>query len=352
MAEKVDIWMPMYVAEYLADTMHLSCEESGAYLHLLFHSWKVGTLPNDSEQLRRIARVERKPWPAVWKAVKGFWTETDGGLVQGRLEHERNAWADKKEKNVAKAKAAVAAREARREAERISKQTSGSSTRSSPRSPQDDLESIPSSSSSPDSSYEESLSGRERPEPAPVNLNPVALEIACAHPAALARSLRSTEIPVEDVVAVVAAIRLEAREQGISDDAAAMGLLGFTRSYAAAVALWPPGEQRFVLPIAKFFTSFEYRKDPETWRRDGTHRQHGKQQHGTRTRTAAEERHRDGLGQIASAFPELAGLGRHGSADGAGEGELRDADFASGMGGGDAVTLDGHSGAVWHGRPS
>jgi uncharacterized protein YdaU (DUF1376 family) len=38
-------WMPLYVGDYIADTAHLSCAESGAYLHLIMHYWRAGSLP-------------------------------------------------------------------------------------------------------------------------------------------------------------------------------------------------------------------------------------------------------------------------------------------------------------------
>lgn len=346
MAEKVDIWMPWYIPEFLAATAHLSTEEKGAYLLLIGYSWMNGPLPKDGEQLRRIAGIEKKSWPGVWNLLRGFWSDTDAGYIQKRTEKERAKAQQNKITNVNRAKDAASKRWERR------RHAPSSSPSNAPSMPEAMLEQcpLPVPTPLPDSSHEESLSGRESAGPVPVNLNPAALEIACAHPAALARSLRPMEIAVEDVVVIVTAIRNEAREQGVSVDAAAIALLGFTRRYAAAVALWPPGEQRFALGIAKFFTSFEYRKDPETWRRDGTNRQqqHNGKQHGTRPRTAAEERHRDGLDQILSAFPELAGIAGDGNPDGPSEGELRDADLAGRMGGSHPVTLDVHSGTVWH----
>lgn len=37
-------WMAFYVADYLADTLHLSATEHGAYLLLISHYWVHGGL--------------------------------------------------------------------------------------------------------------------------------------------------------------------------------------------------------------------------------------------------------------------------------------------------------------------
>jgi len=49
--------MPLYVADYLADTADLDATGSGAYLFLIMHYWQHGRLPTDRKSLRRIARL-------------------------------------------------------------------------------------------------------------------------------------------------------------------------------------------------------------------------------------------------------------------------------------------------------
>jgi uncharacterized protein YdaU (DUF1376 family) len=49
-------WMPLYVADFVVDTLHLSAEETGCYLLLIVHYWQHGGLPDDDEKLARICR--------------------------------------------------------------------------------------------------------------------------------------------------------------------------------------------------------------------------------------------------------------------------------------------------------
>jgi uncharacterized protein YdaU (DUF1376 family) len=81
--------MPLYIGDYLAETQHLSAEQSGAYLHLLMHEWRVGPLPVDLDVLRRIARVEKDAWSNAWAMLEHFFTRTEAGYTQARLEVEK-----------------------------------------------------------------------------------------------------------------------------------------------------------------------------------------------------------------------------------------------------------------------
>lgn len=86
---KPDTWMPLYIGDYVADTMHLTTEEHGAYLLLLMTAWnRGGKVPNNDAQLALICRAERKAWSRLRDVVLAFF-EVDGEfLVQPRLTKE------------------------------------------------------------------------------------------------------------------------------------------------------------------------------------------------------------------------------------------------------------------------
>lgn len=95
-------WMPLYVADYLADTSHLNCAESGAYLHLIMHYWQRGSLPNDPRKLASIARATPEQWYSMSDTIAEFfgvgWTHAriDRELEETRKAYERRALAGKK----------------------------------------------------------------------------------------------------------------------------------------------------------------------------------------------------------------------------------------------------------------
>lgn len=82
-------YMPLYVADYIADTAHLTAVEHGAYLMLIMNYWQRGkALPADDVRLSRIARVDASEWPSVRAAISEFFDEVDGEWRHGRIEAE------------------------------------------------------------------------------------------------------------------------------------------------------------------------------------------------------------------------------------------------------------------------
>jgi uncharacterized protein YdaU (DUF1376 family) len=68
-------WMPLYVADYLADTGHLSTAEHGAYLLLIMHYWQNGALPDDERKLARICRLAPEEWALARETLAGLFGE-------------------------------------------------------------------------------------------------------------------------------------------------------------------------------------------------------------------------------------------------------------------------------------
>jgi uncharacterized protein YdaU (DUF1376 family) len=78
-------WMPLYVADYLADTAHLRVEEHGSYLLLIMHYWRTGRLPTDDAALARISRMTRAEWKKAKPAIQPLFLE---GWKHKRVEFE------------------------------------------------------------------------------------------------------------------------------------------------------------------------------------------------------------------------------------------------------------------------
>ncbi len=96
-------FMPLYVADYLADTTHLSTEAHGAYLLLLMVLWKSGgELPNDDKILARIVRCT----PAKWERLKGEVLEFFQ-IVENKIFHNRITQEIQKAKNLTEVRSTV-----------------------------------------------------------------------------------------------------------------------------------------------------------------------------------------------------------------------------------------------------
>ena len=93
-------YMPLWVSDFLGDTMDLDAAEIGAYLLLLMAQWNRDgeSLPNDSEKLKRICRCGRG-WPKVWGVLERFFQTDENGVYSKRLRLEAASVASKREVN-------------------------------------------------------------------------------------------------------------------------------------------------------------------------------------------------------------------------------------------------------------
>lgn len=85
MTKSTDIWFPFYIGDYIADTMHLSAEEHGAYLLLIIHYWKnQKPIKNEPKTIQNIAKIKFKKL----SNVLAFFEEKNGEFTHSRIEKE------------------------------------------------------------------------------------------------------------------------------------------------------------------------------------------------------------------------------------------------------------------------
>lgn len=104
---KVDIYMPLYVRDFLTSTLGWSAEERGHYLTLLMVAWDRGGLPEDLEQLERLSPGVGAVWSML---VDKFPVCEDGQRRNARLEQHRDRCVELKEKRVEAARRAAQAK--------------------------------------------------------------------------------------------------------------------------------------------------------------------------------------------------------------------------------------------------
>ncbi|MBL7362044.1 YdaU family protein [Escherichia coli] len=114
-------YMQMYIADYLADTMHLSAEEHGAYLLLMFNYWQTGK-PIPKNRLAKIARLTNERWADVEPSLQEFFCDNGEEWVHLRIEEDLASVREKLTKKSAAGKASVQARRSRKEADVQTKQ--------------------------------------------------------------------------------------------------------------------------------------------------------------------------------------------------------------------------------------
>lgn len=89
MSKKTDGWMPLYVADYLADTSRLTTEQHGAYMLIIMDYWRNGAPPDDDAVLASITKMAIPQWKKAAGSIRAFFAKVDGKLVHKRVEAER-----------------------------------------------------------------------------------------------------------------------------------------------------------------------------------------------------------------------------------------------------------------------
>lgn len=146
---KTDIWMPLYIADYLADTMRLSTEQHGAYLLLIMDYWRNGPLPDDDAALSSITKLPQATWRKYRPILERMFNVSGGEWRHKRIDDELHKAKENSNKNEQRARNAAK--------QRWSKQSEFSSSSNAPSMPQEVLNECPS----------------HTPSPTPSNSNPV-----------------------------------------------------------------------------------------------------------------------------------------------------------------------------------
>ena len=159
-------YIRLYVADYLADTTHLSRSEHGAYLLLLMAMWRAGgKLPANDAKLAKIAKCSAKEWEGMRETILAFFTRRGGTLTQKRITRELAIYTDKIVR-ASKGGKASAAEKAKENSPKFRNQLQAKSNQSEPE-PDSRTEPLQGSSSTSDASEPARHEGAGSPRPKP-----------------------------------------------------------------------------------------------------------------------------------------------------------------------------------------
>ncbi len=87
--KKVDIFFPMFIGDYMADTGHLTTRQHGAYHLLMYHYWRTRKpLSTDVERLLNICSLSVEEWNIDGPVLLEFFEKRKDGYFHHRIEEE------------------------------------------------------------------------------------------------------------------------------------------------------------------------------------------------------------------------------------------------------------------------
>src|SRR5471032_1981205 len=96
---KTDIWMPVFIGDYAAETLHLNAAQHGGYLLLPMASWKAGgSLPDDDARLAATALMTADEWRQNRNILAEFFIVADGTWWHEDLNERLERATDNKQK--------------------------------------------------------------------------------------------------------------------------------------------------------------------------------------------------------------------------------------------------------------
>ena len=88
-------YMKLYVAEWTADTQHLTCEQDGAYGRLVRALWRAGgEMTATPDQLARIVGMDQKAWARIAPDVLVLFRFDGGKMSHKRLQKEAKKYRE------------------------------------------------------------------------------------------------------------------------------------------------------------------------------------------------------------------------------------------------------------------
>jgi uncharacterized protein YdaU (DUF1376 family) len=104
---RVDVYLPLYVRDFLTSTIGWTAEERGHYLTLLMIQWDRGSLPAEANDLERLSPGVRQCWSVI---AGKFPVCEDGTRRNAKLEEHRCRCVEIREKRSQAAKSAASGR--------------------------------------------------------------------------------------------------------------------------------------------------------------------------------------------------------------------------------------------------